>query len=501
MYKIIQVAGWVRTARASGKEFMFVEINDGSSLKGLQAVITKDIEGFEAISKVTTGTSLQLKGTLIKSPAQGQLFELQVSKTDRGHGVKILGTCEGKTYPLARKGHGLEFLREKAHLRPRTNTFGAVTRVRNNLAFATHLFFQTRGFQYIHTPIITASDCEGAGQMFQVTTLLPEHNEPIGKVPTVEPPKEKKQKKKPVAAAAEGEEQPVAAVEEKKAPEPFHAKKIDYKKDMFGKPSFLTVSGQLSVENYCCALSDVYTFGPTFRAENSHTSRHLAEFWMIEPELAFATLQDNMECAEAYLKFCLQYVIENNLEDLKFFEQQYEKGLIERLKNVIDTPFRRLPYTEAVEILEGLIKEDKVKFENKVYWGVDLASEHEKHLTEKVFGGPIILYNYPKDIKAFYMKVNEDGKTVQAMDVLVPRIGEIIGGSAREENLERLDKRIEECKLDKQAYWWYRELRQYGTVPHCGFGLGFERLVMMATGMENIRDVIPFPRAPGQAEF
>ena len=270
---------------------------------------------------------------------------------------------------------------------------------------------------------------------------------------------------------------------------------------MFGKPSFLTVSGQLSVENYACALSDCYTFGPTFRAENSHTSRHLAEFWMIEPELAFATLEDNMSCAEDYLKYCLQYVMTNNAEELAFFDQFVEKGLVARLQKVVDTPFKKVTYTEGVEILERDIKDKKVKFDNKVFWGVDLASEHEKYLTEKIFEGPIILYNYPKDIKAFYMRMNEDGKTVQAMDILVPRIGEIIGGSAREERLENLDRRIEECHLDKESYWWYRQLREYGTVPHCGFGLGFERLVMMASGVENIRDVIPFPRAPGQAEF
>jgi asparaginyl-tRNA synthetase len=326
--------------------------------------------------------------------------------------------------------------------------------------------------------------------MFQVTTVLPEPHEPISKIPTQAPPQPKKPKDAPKDAPKE----------EVKAPQ-FHEKQVNYKKDLFGKPSFLTVSGQLSVENYCCSLSDVYTFGPTFRAENSHTTRHLSEFWMIEPELAFATLEDDMQCAEDYLKFCLQYVMTNNEEELKFFDQFVEKGLIERLNKVIQTPFRRVPYTEGVAILEEEIKQGNVKFENKVEWGVDLASEHERHLTEKIFNGPIILFNYPKDIKAFYMKLNADGKTVQAMDILVPRIGEIIGGSAREENLEILDQRIESCKLDKEAYWWYRQLREYGTVPHCGFGLGFERLVMMATGIENIRDVIPFPRAPGQAEF
>jgi asparaginyl-tRNA synthetase len=448
--------------------------------------VSSEIEGYDEILKANVGTSFQIKGTLIKSPAKGQPFELSVCKKDRGHFVKILGQCDPGKYPLAKKRHTQEYLREIAHLRPRTNLIGAMSRVRNNLAYATHLFFQSRGFQYIHTPIITASDCEGAGQMFQVTTLLPEPHAAVGKLPTVAPPK---------PAKKEGEE-----AKDTPAPQ-FHEKLVNYKKDLFGKPSFLTVSGQLSVENYCCALSDVYTFGPTFRAENSHTSRHLSEFWMIEPELAFATLEDNMACAEDYLKYCLAYVLQNNADELAFFDQFVEKGLVARLKQVIDTPFKRVTYTEGVQILEDLIKDGKVKFENKVFWGVDLASEHEKHLTEKVFGGPIILYNYPKDIKAFYMKVNEDDKTVQAMDILVPRIGEIIGGSAREENLEKLDRRIEDCKLEKEAYWWYRQLREYGTVPHCGFGLGFERLVMMATGIENIRDVIPFPRAPGQAEF
>ena len=323
---------------------------------------------------------------------------------------------------------------------------------------------------------------------------MPAAHDPISKLPLID----KEEKSKP-AATEEGKATDEQIVQPNVIP--FEQRKVDYKKDLFGKPSFLTVSGQLSVENFACALSDVYTFGPTFRAENSHTSRHLSEFWMIEPELSFATLEDNMCCAEDYLKFCLQYVLTNNADELEFFNQFVEKGIIERLKKVIDTPFKRVTYTEGVEILESKIKSKKVKFDNKVYWGVDLASEHEKYLTEKVFEGPIILYNYPKEIKAFYMKVNEDQKTVQAMDILVPRIGEIIGGSAREEQLELLDRRIDECKLDKEAYWWYRQLREYGTVPHAGFGLGFERLVMMATGVENIRDVIPFPRAPGQADF
>ena len=412
-------------------------------------------------------------------------------------------------------------------MRSRTNTFGAVIRVRNNLAYATHTFFQQRGFLYIHTPIITASDCEGAGEMFQVTTTLPAPHEPISKAKLQDKKKTpktaeeiKKQEDDQKAAdeaqaakdAAEGKKPKKDKKKKKGAAEnddhlynftdiPLAEQVIDYKKDMFGKPAFLSVSGQLNVETYSVGLSDVYTFGPTFRAENSHTSRHLCEFWMIEPELAFATIDDDMDCAEDYLKFCLKYVLKNNMDDLKFFDERVEKGLIERLNKVINTPFKRVPYTEAVEILERDIKEKKLKFENKVYWGCDLASEHEKYLTDKVFCGPIIVYNYPKDIKAFYMKMNDDNKTVQAMDVLVPKIGEVVGGSAREDRLELLDKRIEEMNLDKEAYWWYRDLRKYGSVPHAGFGLGFERLVMMATGVENIKDVIPFPRAPGQAEF
>lgn len=361
--------------------------------------------------------------------------------------------------------------------------------------------------------------------MFQVTTTLPEPHEPVSKakllthnkipktaeeIKAIEEAKKKAADEEAAKRAAEGkkpkkDKKKDAGLKEEDLfnfePIPLDQQKIDYKKDMFGKPAFLTVSGQLNVENFCVGLSDCYTFGPTFRAENSHTSRHLCEFWMIEPELAFATLEDDMDCAEDYLKFCLKYVLENNADDLEFFDSRIEKGLIERLRKVIDTPFRRVAYTEAVEILEQNIKNKKVKFENPVSWGVDLASEHEKFLTDKVFNGPIIVYNYPKDIKAFYMKLNDDEKTVQAMDVLVPRIGEVIGGSAREDRLDVLDRRIEEMNLEKEGYWWYRDLRKYGTVPHCGFGLGFERLVMMATGVENIKDVIPFPRAPGQAEF
>jgi len=354
----------------------------------------------------------------------------------------------------------MEYLRSIAHLRPRFHFIGAVARVRAALAQATHQFFRSKGFLYVHTPLITAADCEGAGEMFQVTTLM--HD-----------------------AEKEGL--------------PRDKGKIDYSKDFFGKPAFLTVSGQLSVENYCCALSNVYTFGPTFRAENSHTSRHLAEFWMIEPELAFADIHDDMQCAEDYLKFCVRYAMDNNHEDLTWFDNNVEKGLVKRLENLLAEPFARISYTEAIEIL---IKESpNAGFQVPVEWGMDLGSEHERYLCEKIYKKPTVVYNYPKDIKAFYMRLNDDEKTVAAMDVLAPAIGEVIGGSQREERLDVLDRRIGEMGLDVKDYWWYRDLRRFGSVPHCGFGLGFERLIMLTTGVENIRDVIPYPRYPGHAEF
>jgi asparaginyl-tRNA synthetase len=409
----------------------------------------------------------------------------------------------------------LETLREICHLRPRTNTISVVARIRNNLAYATHLFFQSRGFLYVHTPIITGSDCEGAGEMFQVTTLLPKPHEKLKGVPVNK----------------EG--------------------LVEYKDDFFGKPSYLTVSGQLAVENYACALSDVYTFGPTFRAEVSHTTRHLSEFWMIEPEMCFADIYDDMECAENYLKFCLKYVLENNKDDLIFLDAQVEKGIVDRLKNVVDNDFKRLSYTEAIELLKVAVEKDKNLFKTEkkkekkekkakvnevtdkstatetskvesqtpvveekpkekkveeidkrnIFWGMDMASEHERYITEVVYKKPTIVYNYPKEIKSFYMKQNVDGKTVAAMDILVPKIGEIIGGSQREERLDVLENRITELGMELKSYWWYLELRKFGSVPHAGFGLGFERLVMMATGLENIRDVIPYPRYPGHSEF
>jgi len=398
-------------------------------------------------------------GELVKSPAAKQPVELLLKEP--GHSVTLFGGVDSAEYPMAKGKHSMEFLRSIGHLRPRAILIGSMARVRNALAHATHEFFRDRGFVYVHTPLITAADCEGAGEMFQVTTLL---------------------------ADAEKSGLPMT-------PE----KKVDYSKDFFGKPSFLTVSGQLSVENYCCALSSVYTFGPTFRAENSHTSRHLAEFWMIEPELAFADIFDDMECAEDYLKYCVTYAMKHNRADLDFFEKQVEKGLLARLENLVAAPFQRLTYTEAIDILKK--EEKKAKFNQAVEWGMDLGSEHERHLAEKIYKKPVILYNYPKDIKAFYMRLNEDGKTVAAMDVLVPAIGEVIGGSQREERLDVLDSRIKEMGLDPKDYWWYRDLRRYGTVPHSGFGLGFERLIMLTTGIENIRDVIPYPRYPGHAEF
>jgi len=367
---------------------------------------------------------------------------------------------------------------------------------------------------YVHTPIITASDCEGAGEMFRITTILPDEHDPVTKAALITHTKEPKPAEE-VKAIEEAHKKANEGKKDKKkkadgpreedlfnfVPIPLEQQKFDYKKDLFCRPAQLTVSGQLNVETVTIGCGDTYTFGPTFRAENSNTSRHLCEFWMIEPELAFASLTDDMECAEDYIKFCIQYVLQNNKDDLEFFNDRIEKGLIERLQHVVKTSFKRLPYTEAIAILEEHMKEKKVTFENPVFWGVDMASEHEKYLTDKVFCGPVIVFNYPREIKSFYMKQNEDGKTVQAMDILVPKIGELVGGSAREDNLEKLDKRMTECGLKLEDYWWYRDIRKYGSVPHAGFGLGFERLVMMCTGIENIRDSIPFPRAPGQCEF
>jgi asparaginyl-tRNA synthetase len=444
----VTVKGWVRTKREA-KAAVFLEVNDGSRLANIQCVFeTPNEETAALLAKASTGASVAVVGKLLPSPAAGQKLEVKATS------LRIIGEADPATYPLQKKAHSMEFLREIAHLRPRTNTFGAVARVRNRMAFAVHEFFQARGFQYVHTPLITASDCEGAGEMFQVTTLDLDRLAKSG------------------------------------AP-------VDYSKDFFGKPAFLTVSGQLNVETYAEALSRVYTFGPTFRAENSNTTRHLSEFWMVEPEVAFAELADNMELAEDFLKFLVKTALKDCAEDLAFFDQRVEPGLVESLKAVTEKPFSHMTYTEAIANLE----KNADKFEVKPFWGLDLMSEHEKFLCEKIAGGPLFLTDYPKEIKSFYMKQNADGKTVRAMDLLVPRFGEIIGGSEREESLELIAKRIRELGMKEENYSWYLDLRRFGTTPHSGFGLGFERLLLYVTGMANIRDVIPFPRAPKLADF
>jgi len=447
--KEMTIKGWVRTVRHQ-KQFSFIEINDGSTLTNFQVVIDQNCPDYQKIIEgVSTGYSVAVTGTIVESPGAKQSLEMNAKS------VTIIGKCDPEAYPLQKKRHSFEFLRTIAHLRPRTNTLGAVTRIRNALAFATHKFFQENGFIYVHTPIITSSDCEGAGEMFKVSTL------DLEKIPK----------------NSEGE--------------------VDYSKDFFGKPTFLTVSGQLNGEIYACAMSDIYTFGPTFRAENSNTSRHLAEFWMIEPEMAFADLNDNMDSVEAYLKYVVSYVLENCNEDMLFFNKYISEGLIERLTQLVDISFERASYTYAVRILE---KSGRA-FQYPIKWGMDLQTEHERYLAEEFFSKPVIITDYPRDIKAFYMRENDDQKTVAAMDVLVPKIGEIVGGSQREERLDRLENKIVNAGLDKENYWWYLELRKYGSVPHAGYGVGFERLVQYVTGMDNIRDVIPFPRYPGSVEF
>lgn len=445
----VTVKGWVRTVRKQ-KKFCFLEINDGSTLSNLQVVLDESAVNYEQLTnQLTTGTAVEASGKLVESPGSGQDVELQAKQ------ILIIGTCPAEDYPMQKKRHTFEYLRSIAHLRPRTNTFGAISRVRNAMAFATHQFFQQLGFLYLQTPIITASDCEGAGEMFCVTTLDLE-----------KPPK-----------TEEG--------------------KIDFSKDFFAQQAFLTVSGQLEGEVYATALSDVYTFGPTFRAENSNTARHLAEFWMIEPEMAFADLNDDMDNAEAYLKYVLKYVLENCPEDMQFFDQFISNGLLERLNAVVNTPFERTSYTYAVRVLE----KSGQKFEYPISWGVDLQTEHERYLTEKFFNKPVIINDYPRDIKAFYMRDNDDHKTVAAMDILMPTVGEIVGGSQREERLDVLKKKLKANGLSEEHYWWYLELRKYGSVPHAGYGVGFERLLRFATGMDNIRDVIAFHRTPGNIDF
>ncbi len=444
----VSVMGWVRTRRGN-KHVQFVALNDGSTIKNIQIVFDMSQFTDEQLKPITTGASIHVTGLLVESMGKGQTAEIQ-AKT-----LEIFGTADPETYPLQKKGHTLEFLREKAHLRPRTNTFGAILRVRSTLAFAIHKFFNERGFFYLNTPLITASDCEGAGAMFQVTTLN------LNDLPKNE----------------EGN--------------------VDYTADFFGKPTALTVSGQLEGELGATAIGQIYTFGPTFRAENSNTPRHLSEFWMIEPEMAFYDIADNMDLAEEFVKYCINYALENAKDDIEFLAQMYDTELIDRLKFVVSNDFVRLTYTEGVKILE----ESGRKFEFPVYWGADLQSEHERYLVEEHFKKPVILTDYPKEIKAFYMKQNADGKTVRAMDVLFPKIGEIIGGSEREENYDKLLTRINELDIPMKDMWWYLDTRRFGTVPHAGFGLGFERLVLFVTGMTNIRDVIPFPRTPNNAEF
>ncbi len=444
----VEAKGWVRTRRGN-KHVQFVQLNDGSSVNNIQVVLDMTRFTDEQLKPVTTGSSVRVTGKLVESMGKGQTSEIQADT------IELYGTADPATYPLQKKGHSLEFLREIAHLRPRTNFFGSVLRIRSSLAFAIHKFFNERGFYYFHTPLITASDCEGAGAMFQVTTL------DLNNLPKDE----------------EG--------------------KVDYSKDFYAKATALTVSGQLEGELGATALGQIYTFGPTFRAENSNTPRHLSEFWMIEPEMAFYDISDNMDLAEEFVKYCINYALEHNIDDIRFLSERFDKELEERLRFVVDNDFVRLTYTEGVKILE----ESGRKFEFPVHWGTDLQSEHECYLVEEHFKKPVILTDYPKEIKAFYMKQNEDGKTVRAMDVLFPNIGEIIGGSEREENYDKLLSRIEELDIPMKDMWWYLDTRRFGTVPHSGFGLGFERLVLFVTGMTNIRDVIPFPRTPGKAEF
>lgn len=444
----VTVEGWIRTKRDS-KDVSFVAINDGSCMSSIQVVLEKSFPGFDDLNnRLVNGASVSIKGKLV--PSQGKEQNVEVTPLE----IKVLGDAPVEEYPLQKKRHSFEFLREIAHLRPRTNTFGSVMRVRNAMSYAIHKYFNDNGFSYIHTPIITGSDCEGAGEMFRVTTF------DLNNIPR-----------------SEG--------------------KIDFSQDFFGKEASLTVSGQLEAEIYALALKNVYTFGPTFRAENSNTSRHLAEFWMIEPEMAFCDITGNMNVAEDFIKYILKYVLDNCAEDMNFFNSMIEKGIVDNLQHIVESSFERITYTDAINEL----KKSGNKFEYPVEWGIDMQSEHEKFLTGEVFKKPVIVTDYPKDIKAFYMKLNDDGKTVRAMDVLVPRLGEIIGGSERENDYNKLLARIKEMGLHEQDYWWYLELRKYGSAPHSGFGLGFERLIQFVTGMQNIRDVIPFPRCVDTLDF
>jgi len=444
----VEINGWVRTRR-DGKGFSFFEVNDGSCLAGIQAVVPGTLDNYESqLAHVNTGSSVRVVGVLVDSPGQGQKYELQATE------VFVYGMAPSD-YPLQKKKHSLEYLREIAHLRPRTNTIGAVARLRNSLSYAIHTFFQERGFFYVHTPIITASDCEGAGEMFHVSTLDAEN----------------------LPRAVDG--------------------RVDYSKDFFGKPANLTVSGQLEGETYAMAMGRIYTFGPTFRAENSNTARHLAEFWMIEPEAAFFKLKDDMDLAEDFIRYLCQHALDKNMDDLEFFNQRVNPSVISNMESAAKQPFERISYTEAID---RLLKSGN-QFQYPVSWGVDIQSEHERYLTEVIFKKPVIVYDYPKEIKAFYMRLNDDEKTVGAMDILVPEIGELVGGSEREDRVDVLISRIRDRGLDESKYWWYLDLRKFGGAPHSGFGLGFERMMLFATGLQNIRDVIPFPRYPGNAEF
>ena len=447
----VTVEGWVRTRRDAKAGLSFINVHDGSGFAPIQVVASRELPNYESeVLRLTAGASVVVEGELVATPGRPQPVEVHARS------LQVAGWVDDpETYPIQPKQHSMEFLRSVAHLRVRTNTFGAVARVRHTLAMAVHRFFDSRGFYWVHTPIITTSDAEGAGEMFRVSTL------DLANLPRT----------------PEGQ--------------------VDFSRDFFGRSASLTVSGQLNVEAYCMALSRVYTFGPTFRAENSNTTRHAAEFWMIEPEIAFADLNDDADLAEDFLKSLITDLLNERQDDMEFFDERIQPGVVKRLEDVLRSPFERMEYTEAVRRLEA----SGTRFEFPVSWGVDLATEHERYLTEQLVGGPVIVMNYPKDIKSFYMRLNDDGRTVTAMDVLAPGVGEIIGGSQREERLDVLDRRMEEMGLDAASYWWYRDLRRYGTVPHAGFGLGFERMIMYATGMANIRDVIPYPRTPGSADF
>ena len=448
--KDVKIAGWIRSVRAS-KNVIFIVLNDGTFFNNIQVVAEDQLANFDQLAKLTIGSSITVKGKLVESQGKGQDFEIKADA------VEIVGLAD-PDFPIQKKRHTFEYLRTVAHLRPRTNTYTAVFKVRSVLSYALHKFFNDRGFIYVHTPIITTSDCEGAGELFRVTTL-----------DLVDPP-----------MTGEGN--------------------VDFKEDFFGKETYLTVSGQLAVENFCMNYRNVYTFGPTFRSENSNTARHASEFWMIEPEIAFADLEDNMDLAEEMMKYICSYLLEHTPEEMNFFNKFIDKELLKRLDNVINSEFARITYTEAIDRLQKAQKSGK-KFEFPVAWGSDLQSEHERCISEEVFKKPVFVIDYPKEIKAFYMRLNDDNKTVAAMDLLVPGVGEIVGGSQREERYRVLEKRIEEMGLDKKDYWWYLDLRRYGTVPHAGYGLGFERALMYLTGMTNIRDVLPFPRTPKSAEF